>query len=100
MTTFRLISKIGEGSYSRVYKAMSEQSQRILAIKIISFKDAPQDYISSREVKLLKSLSHPNIAPLLDCILSNSSLYLVFEYYPLNLSQFYRQYQQLYGRTL
>lgn len=48
MSTFRLVEKIGEGSYSKVYKATSETSARILAIKIISFKDAPKEYIQSR----------------------------------------------------
>lgn len=100
MTTFKLIQKIGEGSYSRVYKAISEQSHRTLAVKIISFKDAPFDYVSSRQLKILKELKHPNIANLLDCIVSQSSVYLVFQYYSMNLNQFYRYYQSQYNRGL
>lgn len=69
-------------------------------MKIISFKDAPLDYVSSRELQILKEVSHPNIAKLLDCIVSKSSIYLVFEYYSMNLNQFYRSYQTQHNRNL
>lgn len=48
MSTFRLVEKVGEGSYSKVYKAVSDTSAKVLAIKIINFKDAPSQYIQSR----------------------------------------------------
>jgi serine/threonine protein kinase len=48
MTTFRLIERIGEGSYSKVYKAVSDTTSRTVAVKIIKFKDAPKAYIQSR----------------------------------------------------
>jgi serine/threonine protein kinase len=100
MATFRLVERIGEGSYSKVYKAISETSQKVLAIKIINFRDAPKSYIQSREIKILRECSHPNIAPLLDFIVNEKTIYLVFEYFPMNLSQYYRYYRNIYNRNL
>ena len=48
MSTYRLLEKIGEGSYSQVFKAINQLAQQIVAIKIIQFKDAPQHYVLSR----------------------------------------------------
>lgn len=78
MTNFRLVEKIGEGSYSKVYKAVSESRQKTVAVKIIKFKDAPKDYIQSRELKILRECNHPNIAGLLDFIATDKAFYLVF----------------------
>lgn len=78
MTTFRLIEKIGEGSYSKVYKAVSNSCQKMVAVKIIKFKDAPKTYIQERELKILRECNHPNIAALLDFIITEKAIYLVF----------------------
>jgi len=48
MNKLRLLEKIGEGSYSQVFKAFDEVAQRTVAVKVISFADAPQAYIQSR----------------------------------------------------
>lgn len=100
MTSFRLIEKVGEGSYSKVYRATSENSSKTLAVKIIRFEDAPKEFLLSREIKILRECQHPNIAALLDCIFTQEAAYLVFEYYPMNLAQFYRHYQNTYRRGL
>lgn len=65
MSKFTLISKIGDGSYSTVYKALNQLNQQTVALKLIKFTDAPQTYIQSREIKILRECSHPNIASLL-----------------------------------
>jgi serine/threonine protein kinase len=48
MSTFRLVEKIGEGSYSKVYKAINEISLKTLAVKVIPFKNAPRKFVQSR----------------------------------------------------
>ena len=78
MSTFRLVEKIGEGSYSKVYKAINDVSLKTLAVKIISLKSVPKKFIMSREVRILRECKHPNIAPLVDFFLTESSIYLVF----------------------
>ena len=54
MSTFRLVEKIGEGSYSKVYKAINDVSLKTLAVKIISLKSVPKKFIMSREVRILR----------------------------------------------
>ena len=48
MTTFRLVEKIGEGSYSKVYKAVNDNTLKTLAVKVIPLKIAPRTFVQSR----------------------------------------------------
>jgi serine/threonine protein kinase len=63
---FEKIQILGEGSYGAVYLAVSKDTKKLFAIKLLKTKvenskycDIP--YTSLREVSILKDLDHPNV---------------------------------------
>lgn len=83
MGSYVYLSKIGEGTFSEVFKVRAVLSGRLVALKQLkrSFRSRSAVY-SSREIKALKSFSgHPNIIQLLDILYESSTcrLSLVFE---------------------
>ncbi|XP_078463131.1 testis-specific serine/threonine-protein kinase 6 [Lampetra planeri] len=68
---YRLGCTLGEGTYSKVKFATSEQHQRDVAIKVIDRRKLPPDFEEKflpREVDLLRSLHHQNIVEVLQLI--------------------------------
>ncbi|KAK9117636.1 hypothetical protein Sjap_016583 [Stephania japonica] len=82
--TFEKIDKIGQGTYSNVYKARDLMSGRIVALKKVRFDNLEADSVKfmAREILVLRSLDHPNVIKLEGLVTSrmSSSLYLVFKY--------------------
>ncbi|KAL9322458.1 hypothetical protein ACSQ67_010511 [Phaseolus vulgaris] len=82
--TFERFGKIGQGTYSSVYKARDLTHQKIVALKRVRFDnfDAESVKFMAREILVLRRLDHPNIIKLEGLITSQTSrsLYLVFEY--------------------
>lgn len=82
--SFQRLDKIGEGTYSSVYKARDLIHGKIVAIKRVRFDNLDQESVKfmSREILILRRLDHPNVIKLEGLIASttSSSLYLVFEY--------------------
>ncbi|OIW08364.1 hypothetical protein TanjilG_03040 [Lupinus angustifolius] len=82
--TFERLHKIGQGTYSTVYKARDVTNQRIVALKRIRFDNLDPESVKfmAREIHVLRKLDHPNIIKLEGLITSSTSrsLYLVFEY--------------------
>ncbi|KAK2142593.1 hypothetical protein LSH36_935g00063 [Paralvinella palmiformis] len=89
MERFQKIEKIGEGTYGVVYKARDSKG-RLVALKKIRLDSESEGVPSTaiREIALLKELDHPNIIRLLDVILYEVKLYLVFEYLNLDLKKY------------
>ena len=61
---YRLLRTLGQGSYATVKQAYSERHQSNVAIKIISKRRAPKDYIEKflpREINIVKMLKHHNL---------------------------------------
>ncbi|KAI4322679.1 hypothetical protein L6164_022349 [Bauhinia variegata] len=82
--TFERSQKIGQGTYSTVYKARDLTHQKIVALKRVRFDNLDPESVKfmAREIFILRRLDHPNIIKLDGLITSESSrsLYLVFEY--------------------
>ncbi|KAF2358090.1 Protein kinase domain, partial [Trinorchestia longiramus] len=82
MEKYEKISKIGEGSYGMVYKCRVRETSELVAIK--KFMESEDDplirKIALREVKMLKSLKHPNLVNLIEVFRRKRKLHLVFEY--------------------
>ncbi|KAK4734919.1 hypothetical protein R3W88_009180 [Solanum pinnatisectum] len=82
--TFQKIDKIGQGTYSNVYKAKDLITGKIVALKKVRFDTLEPESVKfmAREILVLKKLDHPNIIKLEGLVTSrmSSSLYLVFEY--------------------
>jgi len=84
VSCFEKLSRIGEGAYGTVYLAKDRESGRIVALKKLRMKKEKGGFplTSIREIKILKSLDHPNIVSLLEISVGKSpdSIFLVFEY--------------------
>ncbi|KAE9587375.1 hypothetical protein Lal_00004782 [Lupinus albus] len=82
--TFEKLAKIGQGTYSNVYKARDLVSGKIVALKKVRFDNLEPESVKfmAREIIVLKKLDHPNVIKLEGLVTSrmSCSLYLVFEY--------------------
>lgn len=77
---YGLGEQLGKGSYAIVRSASSKKHKRRVAIKIISKKKAPEDYLTKflpREIQVLKRLRHSNCISLLEAIETNTRIYLI-----------------------
>ncbi|XP_031381590.1 probable serine/threonine-protein kinase At1g54610 [Punica granatum] len=82
--TFEKLDKIGQGTYSSVYRARDVVSNKIVALKRVRFDNLDPESVKfmCREIIMLRRLDHENIIKLEGLITSrmSCSLYLVFEY--------------------
>ncbi|CAM8943954.1 unnamed protein product [Rhodiola kirilowii] len=82
--SFEKLEKIGQGTYSSVYRARDLETGKIVAMKKVRFVNMDPESVRfmAREIHILRQLDHPNVMKL-DCIVTSrlsGSLYLVFEY--------------------
>jgi hypothetical protein len=82
--SFEKIDKIGQGTYSNVYKARDLETGKIVALKKVRFDNLEPESVRfmAREIQVLRRLDHPNVVKLEGLVTSrmSCSLYLVFEY--------------------
>ncbi|KAL7549413.1 hypothetical protein ACHAWF_012681 [Thalassiosira exigua] len=84
MDRYELKEQLGDGSFGRVAKATSKETGEVVAIKQIKQKYKTWKACTDlREVRSLRSLSHPNIVPIREVIRErDESLYFVFDFMP------------------
>ncbi|XP_028553542.1 probable serine/threonine-protein kinase At1g54610 [Dendrobium catenatum] len=82
--SFEKLDKIGQGTYSSVYRARDLGNGKIVALKKVRFDSLEPESVRfmAREIHILRRLDHPNIIKLEGLVTSrmSCSLYLVFEY--------------------
>ncbi|KAL5723000.1 [pyruvate dehydrogenase (acetyl-transferring)] kinase [Ranunculus cassubicifolius] len=82
--SFEKLEKIGQGTYSSVFRARDLETGKIVALKKVRFDNFDPESVRfmAREIKILRRLDHPNIVKLEGLITSrlSCSIYLVFEY--------------------
>ncbi|KAK1300948.1 putative serine/threonine-protein kinase [Acorus calamus] len=82
--SFEKLDKIGQGTYSNVYKARDLETHKIVALKKVRFVNMDPESVRfmAREIHILRRLDHPNVVKLEGLVTSrmSGSLYLVFEY--------------------
>ncbi|CAK9150226.1 unnamed protein product [Ilex paraguariensis] len=82
--SFEKLNKIGQGTYSSVYKARDLKNGKIVAMKKVRFVNMDPESVRfmAREICVLRRLDHPNVMKLEALVTSriSGSLYLVFEY--------------------
>lgn len=81
--TYRVSKMLGKGSFAEVRLANRISDDKLVAIK--SFRNntqSPQQTsrVIQNEIKILKSIDHPNIVKLLDIVVSNDFTHLVLDY--------------------
>jgi len=80
---FIIKEKLGEGTFGKVRLGINRQTEEKVAIKILDKKRITKERDKKRlekEIKILKSLRHPNIVYLYADIQNNSNIYLITEY--------------------
>ncbi|XP_038688048.1 protein IMPAIRED IN BABA-INDUCED STERILITY 1-like isoform X1 [Tripterygium wilfordii] len=81
---FEILEKIGQGTYSSVFRARELETGKIVALKKVRFDNYDRESVRfmAREIMILRRLDHPNIIKLEGLITSqlSGSVYLVFEY--------------------
>ncbi|KAL9232433.1 hypothetical protein vseg_007547 [Gypsophila vaccaria] len=82
--SFQKLDKIGQGTYSNVYRARDLEQRKIVALKKVRFDNLEPESVRfmAREINILRRLDHPNVIKLEGLVTSrmSCSLYLVFEY--------------------
>ncbi|XP_038892545.1 probable serine/threonine-protein kinase At1g09600 isoform X1 [Benincasa hispida] len=82
--SFQKLDKIGQGTYSSVYRARDMETNKIVALKKVRFANMDPESVRfmAREILILRRLDHPNVMKLEGLITSrvSGSLYLIFEY--------------------
>ena len=81
---YELIRSIGKGSQGAVYLGRDPTLERLVAIKVLTSRDAELNSITDDGVplegRMSSKLRHPNIIPIFDAGESDRGPYLVFEY--------------------
>ncbi|XP_018441903.1 protein IMPAIRED IN BABA-INDUCED STERILITY 1 [Raphanus sativus] len=81
---FEKLEKIGQGTYSSVFRARETGTGKIVALKKVRFDNFEPESVRfmAREILLLRRLDHPNIIKLQGLVTSKLScnIHLVFEY--------------------
>ncbi|XP_059054558.1 cyclin-dependent kinase 2 [Achroia grisella] len=89
MENYSTVEKIGEGTYGVVYKARDRTTGQEIALKKIKLENEPEGVPSTalREISVLRELKHPSVVQLLDVLLTENKLYLVFEFLHMDLKR-------------
>ena len=81
--SYALFDQIGKGSFSKVTKAIHLITEQIVAVKILE-KAKIEDEIDveriGREIEILKTIMHPNIAQMYESFSTIHNIYLMLEY--------------------
>lgn len=80
---YRVDQQIGKGSFAVVFKAFNVHSSSPVAIKSIFRSKLTNKKILenlSIEIKILKTVKHPHIVSLIDCVQTSAHFHLIMEY--------------------
>lgn len=80
--SYKFLEKIGEGSYSKVFKVMHLITKELRAIKIINkdlLENQQDDKKTLNEIEILSMLDHPNIIKVFEYFSDKKFFYLVVE---------------------
>uniref|UniRef100_A0A182T8Y4 Serine/threonine-protein kinase ULK3 n=1 Tax=Anopheles maculatus TaxID=74869 RepID=A0A182T8Y4_9DIPT len=95
---YRLLERIGSGTYAIVYRAMHKTTQEILAVKVMA-KSKPSNSAMDNvisEISLLKKLKHRHIVEMRDFLWDDENIYILMEYCNAgNLSSYIKQNRTL-----
>ncbi|XP_078430255.1 protein IMPAIRED IN BABA-INDUCED STERILITY 1-like isoform X2 [Wolffia australiana] len=82
--SYETLEKIGQGTYSSVFRAREISTGKIVALKKVRFDNFDSESVRfmAREIQILRRLDHPNVIKLEGLVTSrlSCSIYLVFEY--------------------
>uniref|UniRef100_A0A182JTX3 Serine/threonine-protein kinase ULK3 n=1 Tax=Anopheles christyi TaxID=43041 RepID=A0A182JTX3_9DIPT len=98
ITEYKMLERLGSGTYAIVYRAMKKTTKEILAVKVMAkskLSCSAMDNIIS-EISLLKKLKHRHIVEMRDFLWDEENIYILMEYCDAgNLSTYIRQHRTL-----
>ena len=79
---------MGEGTYGKVYKAKNIVTSHFVALKRLRMESEREGFpiTAMREMRLLQSFDHRNIVSLLEIMVENKQIYMIFDYADHDLS--------------
>lgn len=84
LRNFEILSQIGEGAYSRVFKVKRKSDQEIYALKKVTMKKlkTKEKNNALNEIRILASINHPNVISYKEAFFDDDSesLCIVMEY--------------------
>lgn len=87
---YRLVEKIGEGTYGSVYKAVDQRSDTLVALKKVKMRKAddglPKEFL--REVESLRYVAHENVVQIREVFVGKTNINIVYEYMAADLDKF------------
>lgn len=91
---FEIVEKLGEGTYGKVYKAISRATGEFFALKKIriGYEEEGVPSTAIREISLLKECDHPNVIKLYEVFSGSTAMYLVFELVDCDLRVYFKKY--------
>ncbi|KAF5681070.1 ulk ulk kinase [Fusarium heterosporum] len=95
---FNIGSEIGKGSFAQVYLGWHKETKAAVAIKSVELERLNKKLRENlySEIQILKTLRHPHIVALHDCLESTSHINLIMEYCELgDLSLFIKKREKL-----
>lgn len=88
MEKYKVLGKLGDGTFGKVTKAVNKKTNEVVAIKAMKQKFYTwEECMNLREVKSLRKLNHESIVKLKEVVRVSNDLYFVFEYVEKNLYQ-------------
>ncbi|KAI8049787.1 kinase-like domain-containing protein [Gilbertella persicaria] len=81
LENYQLKNKLGDGAFSKVYKALKLDTNEKVAIKIVSKHELSNQQKASvlKEAQIMKTLDHPSIIDMYDFIETKEYYFLVLE---------------------
>lgn len=77
---YKLLKRIGRGSFATVWKGVELENQHAVAIKILTRSTFQENAQFHQEVSVLKQIQHVNVVKLIDLKRTPSSYFLILEY--------------------
>jgi len=79
---YKLIEKIGQGSFGITYKAQNKKDNKFYVIKQILIKGLKKEEIESikNEAKILSSINNENVVKYYDSYISEDNYNIIMEY--------------------
>lgn len=81
---YEIVTKLGEGAYSKVKLFHSKHLQKQVAGKIINKSLAPKDFVENflpREIEILQHIRHPHIVDIYEILATNDGrIFIIMEY--------------------
>ncbi|KAJ2844513.1 Serine/threonine-protein kinase, partial [Coemansia brasiliensis] len=79
---YELGAQIGRGSFATVYRGVNKKTNELVAVKSVVRSSLTRRLLDNleTEINILRTVKHPSIVELLDCLKSRNHIHLVMEY--------------------